>query len=238
MEIFIKIPFVKQQLYGNMWKTVKSDFTESIHYIKNKQPVIGQILLVICGINLFLSSMIIVGMPYLITEVFHFDISLANQLYGFTEGALAIGGLAGGISAGVFAKKLNIKKSGNILIACTASLFPIALSLLIFSNELMIYLIMTICCFSIMLFSTIFTIEMMSFAQSIIPQNLIGKIIAVILSISMCAQPLGNTLYGILFEVCKNNEYIVVLFAGIISLILALRTKNIFHYLTNEKSIA
>lgn len=190
-------------------------------------------MLVICGINLFLSSMIIVGMPYLITEVFYFDISLANQLYGFTEGTLAIGGLAGGISAGVFAKKL-----GNILIACTASLFPIALSLLIFSNEFMIYLMMTICCFSIMLFSTIFTIEMMSFAQSIIPQNLIGKIIAVILSISMCAQPLGNTLYGILFEVCKNNEYIVVLFAGIISLILAWRTKNIFHYLTNEKSIA
>jgi len=59
------------------------------------------------------------------------------------------------------------------------------------------------------------------------PQNLIGKVIAVILTVSMCAQPLGNTLYGVLFEICKGFEYVVVLFSGIVPLIIAISTRNI-----------
>ena len=69
---------------------------------------------------------------------------------------------------------------------------------------------------------------MMSFIQAETPQNLIGKVIAVILTVSMCAQPLGNALYGILLEICKGYEYAVVLFSGIVSLTIAVRTRNIF----------
>ena len=69
---------------------------------------------------------------------------------------------------------------------------------------------------------------MMSFIQTETPQNLIGKVIAVIFTVSMCAQPLGNTLYGVLFEICKGCEYAVILFSGVVSLIIAVSTKNIF----------
>ena len=79
-----------------------------------------------------------------------------------------------------------------------------------------------------MVCSTIFTVQMMSFIQKETPQNLIGKVIAVILTVSMCAQPLGNAFYGVLFEICKGFEYAVVLFSGIVSLIIAISTKNIF----------
>ena len=79
-----------------------------------------------------------------------------------------------------------------------------------------------------MVFSTVFSIQMMSFIQAETPQKLIGKVIAVILTVSMCAQPLGNALYGILFEICKGYEYAVVLFSGIVSLTIAVRTRNIF----------
>ena len=82
-----------------------------------------------------------------------------------------------------------------------------------------------------MVFSTIFTVQMMSFIQTETPQNLIGKIIAVILTVSMCAQPLGNALYGILFEICKGFEYAVVLFSGIVSLTIAVKARNIFQKL-------
>ena len=41
--------------------------------------------------------MINVGMPYLITEVMDLGAFNPNQLYGFAEGTLAAGGLAGGI---------------------------------------------------------------------------------------------------------------------------------------------
>lgn len=228
MEMFITIPFRKQASAGRIWKTVRNDFAESIRFIGNEKPVIGKALLVICGINLFLASMIIVALPYLVTEVLNLEVIRANRLYGFAEGALAAGGLTGGICAGVFADKLPVQKSGNLVIACAVCVFPAGAALLLFSSGMLNYIVITVCCFIIMVFSTIFTVQMMSFIQAETPQNLIGKVIAVILTVSMCAQPLGNALYGVLFEICKGYEYAVVLFSGIVSLTIAVRARDIF----------
>lgn len=79
-----------------------------------------------------------------------------------------------------------------------------------------------------MVFSTVFTVQMMSFIQTEVPQNLIGKVIAVIMTIAMCSQPLGNALYGVLFEVCRGYEYAVVLFSGVVSLGIALGVGKVF----------
>ncbi len=228
MEIFIKIPFKKQAFDGNIIKIARTDFAESICFIRKEKPVIGKTLIVVCGINLFLSSMIMVALPYLFTEVLNLEVSQANRLYGFAEGALAMGGLAGGISAGIFARKLEIQKSGNLVIACAICVFPMSVTLILFSSAIINYIVITICCFFIMVFSTIFTVQMMSFIQTETPQNLIGKVIAVIFTISMCAQPLGNAFYGVLFEICKGYEYVVILFSGVVSLLIAINTRNIF----------
>ncbi len=228
MEIFIKIPFQKQVSDGGMLKMARTDFAESVRFIRKEKPAIGKTLLVICGINLFLSAMIIVALPYLVTEVLNLDASQSNRLYGFAEGALAAGGLAGGIGAGIFANKLNIQKSGSLVIACALCVFPISATLVLFSSGMVNYIVITVCCFVIMVFSTIFTVQMMSFIQAETPQNLVGKVIAVILTVSMCTQPLGNALYGVLFEICKGYEYVVVLFSGIVSLMIAIRARNIF----------
>ena len=228
MEIFIKIPFQKQASDGGILKTARADFAESIRFIRKEKPVIGKAVLVICGINLFLAAMIIVALPYLVTEVLNLEASQANRLYGFAEGALAAGGLTGGIGAGIFANKLAIHKSGNLVIACAVCVFPISVALMLFSSGMINYIVITVCCFAIMVFSTIFTVQMMSFIQTETPQNLIGKVIAVILTVSMCAQPLGNALYGILFEICKGFEYAVVLFSGVVSFMIAISTRNIF----------
>ena len=228
MEMFIKIPFQKQASDGGVLKIAGSDFAESIRFIRKEKPIIGKALLVVCGINLFLAAMIIVALPYLVTEVLDLEASQANRLYGFAEGALAAGGLAGGIGAGIFANKLALHKSGDLVIACAICVFPIGAALILFSSGMVNYIIITVCCFAIMVFSTIFTVQMMSFIQTETPQNLIGKVIAVILTVSMCAQPLGNAFYGVLFEICKGFEYIVVLFSGAASLMIAIGTRNIF----------
>lgn len=228
MEIFIQIPFQKQASEGGILKTARTDFAESIHFIRKEKPVIGKALFIICGINLFLAAMIIVALPYLVTEVLNLEALQANRLYGFAEGALAAGGLAGGIGAGIFANKLAIHKSGNLVIACAVCVFPIGVSLILFSSAIINYIVITICCFIIMVCSTLFTVQMMTFIQTETPQNLIGKVIAVILTVSMCAQPLGNAFYGILFEICKGCEYAVVLFSGAVSLVIAINTRNIF----------
>lgn len=210
-------------------------FAESIRFIRREKPVIGKVLLVVCGINLFLSAMIVVALPCLITEVLVFEPAQANRFYGFAEGALAAGGLAGGIGAGIWGRRLPVQKAGNLLIVCAVCVFPIGIVLFLFSSALINYIVLTACCFLVMIFSTIFTVQMLSFIQTETPQHLVGKVIAVCMTISMCAQPLGNALYGILFEICAGAEYAVVLFSGTVSLAVAAGAGNIFRGFSAEQ---
>lgn len=236
MELFLTIPFVRPDSGGSMWSIAKRDFAESFQFIQREKPVIGKGVLAVCGINLFLSAMIIVGLPYIVTEVLDFPFSQANRLYGFAQGALAAGGLTGGICAGVFASKLKIQKLGRIFIICAACVFPMGGGLWILSNDMAIYLLFTLCCFVIMVCSTMFTVQMMAFVQGETPQRLIGKVIAVMLTVSMCSQPLGNALYGFLFEACHGFEFAVILFSGAVSMLIGIGAVSIFRNIPRERS--
>ena len=228
VEIFIHIPHVRQEKNGNIRKMVISDLKSSIRFIRNDKIIIGKALLIVCAINLFMSSMMNVGLPYLITEVLSFSSGDANRLYGYAEGVLAVGGLIGGICAGVFAKRLQIRKIGNVMILCVAAIFPMGFSLWFSSSAMINYLVIVICSFFVMLCASLYTVQMMSFVQMETPEQMIGKVIGVIYTVSMCAQPIGNAFYGILFEVCSGREFTVILLAGGISMIIAACTKNVF----------
>ena len=231
MELFIRIPYRKQTPDGGIRQTIQRDFSESIHFLRTKKPVIGKGMLVVCGINLFLSAMLLVAMPWLITEVLDLEPALANRLYGFAQGALAAGGLVGGIGAGIFADRLDVRKSAQILTACALCVFPMGLTLLLSDSGILNYLVLTVCCFLIMVFSTVFTVQMMSMIQTETPPHLTGKVIAVTLTFSMCSQPLGNTLYGILFEACRGFESLVVLFSETVSLMIAVKARKVFRFI-------
>lgn len=233
MEIFINIPFQKQNAEGRIRDLVRADFAESFRFIRRERPVIGKVTQIACGINLFLSSLILVGTPWLVTEVFMLG-EKANQLYGFAQGALAFGGLLGGMLAGIFARRMNIRKTGNLVVAAALCLVPIAISLFLGFPDLVSYGILTFCCFLIMILATVFTVRMISFVQAETPKHLIGKVMSVILTISMCAQPLGNVLYGILFERLRGLEFMVILLAAASSFVLAICTKEVFQALPEE----
>ena len=188
--------------------------------------------LVVCEINLFLSAIIFVAVPYLVTEVLELGTeNTANTLYSFSQGALAAGGLTGGILAGVLGKKLSIHKAGSLIALAAAAVFPMGIALALNLFAMGSYLVITGCCFVIMVLSTMFSVQMVSFVQAETPGHLIGKVIAVILTIAMCAQPLGNALYGVLFELCQGFEFAVILFAGGISLVIALAAGRRFREL-------
>ena len=179
-------------------------------------------------INLFLSAMIIVALPYLITEVLPFSAVQANKLYGYAQGALAAGGIAGGIGAGILTDRLQINKAGNLLIIGSICIFPMGLSLWWSHSSMVIYCTITTCCFVIMSISTVFSVQIMAFVQTQTPQNLIGKVMAVLMTGAMCAQPFGNAMYGLLFEICAGHEAAVVFFAGMVSLLIAYKKRKVF----------
>lgn len=228
MELFIMIPYQRQEKDGNILQIARRDMAESIRFIHRDKPILEKGLFVICGINVFLSAMIIVALPYLITEVLTFPGSRANGLYGYAQGALAAGGIAGGIGAGILADRLQAARSGDLLIVASTCVFPIGIVLWLSDSSIVIYWTITACCFVIMLISTVFNVQMISFVQAQTPQNLIGKVMAVMMTGAMCAQPFGNAMYGFLFELCAGHEEVVIFFAGAVSFIIARKTRKVF----------
>ncbi|NTV78424.1 MAG: MFS transporter, partial [Clostridiales bacterium] len=189
MEIFIKIPFEKTERKGGIMKLVYEDVQESLHFIKTKNPEIGKICILLAFINMVFSSLIIIGVPIIINEHLGFSQSVGNRLYGYAEGALAAGGLIGGILAGVIGKKIKFRQSYLSILCSAMTLLPIGMVLLLPVGSDIAYLVIVGCCLIMMMFSTIFSIQMLSYVQSVTPPHLIGKVMSFLMSLVMCSHP-------------------------------------------------
>lgn len=224
MEIFIAIPHTKMQEKQGILKIVRQDFADSFSFMRRDKPVILKSIAIICAFNLFLSAMLIVSMPVLITQT----LGMPDQLYGYSQGAIAAGGLFGGILVGVFAKKLNIKKMYLLLLMTAALLLPIGITLRLGLPAFISYLVISISCFLVMSVATMVTVQMLTFIQGETPMQLTGKVLSCVMSLAMCAQPLGQAMYGFLFDAFKATPHIIVFSAAFISIAVALLSKNVF----------
>ncbi|MFA9464292.1 MAG: MFS transporter [Velocimicrobium sp.] len=228
MELFIHIPFTREKTSSNMFKLAISDLSESFSFMRHKQPILWKVSLIIAAINLFLSALIIIGLPIIVTQTLSFDSQTGSRLYGYSQGALAAGSLAGGILTSMLTKKLNAENNYILLLLCTLTLLPIGTALAFSIPPIYAYFIIVISCFFMMLFATLFSIRMMAYLQILTPSHLIGKVISCALCIGMCASPLGQALYGTLFQFFSKTPYIIFFGATVVSCMISLVSKNVF----------
>lgn len=224
MEIFIHIPFEKRKTDRNVVAIIKSDFRDSANYIKHKKPILIKIIGLIAIFNLVLSAMLIVAMPILIVET----LQLSDALLGFSQGALALGGLCGGILTAVFSKKLKLAHSHILLFLCGLSIGIMAIPLLLNLPNMVCYLAITVASFTIMGLATMFSVQMIAVVQTETPPELVGKVIALMMSLSMCAQPVGQAIYGVVFGEFSNHTGVILLCVTVLSAAIALMSKKTF----------
>lgn len=224
MEIFIHIPFEKRNNAMKISAIIKSDFLDSTNYMKKEKPVLINIIGLATIFNLVLSSMLIVGMPILIIGT----LKMSDELLGFSQGAMALGGLCGGILTAVFSKKLKLTSSHILMFLCSLSVGVMAIPLLLGMANMVSYAVITATSFVIMALSTMFSVQMIAAVQSETPPELVGKAIAVMISLSMCAQPIGQAIYGVAFDQFSNHTGIILLVVAILSAAISLTSKDIF----------
>ena len=83
------------------------------------------------------------------------------------------------------------------------------------------FLVLAGAAFLMMTTSTVLNIEMITYIQLIAPENMISKVMSLIMCLCMCATPLGQLIYGMLFELFSDKIGIIFLAATLISLLLA-----------------
>ena len=85
--------------------------------------------------------------------------------------------------------------------------------------------------------STMFSVSMMTAVQQQTPPNLLGKIMAVSIAVSSCSQPVGQAVYGVLFDAFADKPYLITTGAAIWAMVVSLYSKKVFAVLEKESAV-
>lgn len=231
MEIFIQIPFVKQEQTGNIIKTIFIDIKDGIIHICKENRFTLKILFLAMAINLVLSSMLIVGIPYIVKITMESN----NFLYGVAEGAISFSSLIAAVSIGIFSKHLKITNLHICFIICALIFIPMAFSVypLILNTGFPVpFLIFIISSMLIFFTTTLISIYAITIIQLKTPNELLGKVMAILFAGTSVAMPIGQVIYGRLFDLLSDRVYIIIIGVGFITLLIAFVSKIT---LQNEK---
>lgn len=91
--------------------------------------------------------------------------------------------------------------------------------------------VVTVMCFVAMGVSTMFVVQIYTLVQTQTPPQLVGKIMATLVAVAMCGQPIGQMVYGILFDVFIQETWVVMFVASIASIMISIYSKRIFQKL-------
>lgn len=224
MEIFICIPHERRPAKESIIKIVKEDIKESYCFVRTEKPILFSIVFLAFLFNLVLSSVMTVGIPVLITQA----LQMSDAMYGFTQGALALGGLCGGLFAAAGTEKLKLRNAYLLLGICSLSTAVMGISLIPGISALVSYWVITAMSFTAMGASSLFMVQIYTMVQKETPRQLVGKIIAALIAVALCGQPVGQAVYGALFEIFHKSVWMILLGASLASLLLFGYAKKIF----------
>ena len=230
-ECFIKLSYQRIQNQGGVLQIVKQDFLSSMQYITKEQTSISKMLLLTALSRFFVMGITIVGLPFLVRTVLGFN----PKYYGAAESALAVATILGSIAAGILAEKLKIHKLSVLLASLGIFIIPAGIVFLLPVNAIIKYGVTVVSFCGMQAVISIFSIFAVSLIQQRTPNHLIGKVMAYTSTVTLCVQPIGQIVYGFLFDRFYSAVYFVLIPTGIIVCIVGLSAMNFFKNMEKEQ---
>ena len=223
-ECFIKLGFQPREYQGNVLSMVKDDFSSSIRFIAKEQSDIMKMLLLVALSRFFVTGVTLVGLPFIVRTVLGLD----AKYYGGAESALAVATILGSIVAGLLTGKLKAGRLSFVLAAIGICIVPAGIVFLFPSGAVARYAVNVAAYCGMQAAISIFSIFAVSMIQQSTPDHLLGKVMAYTSAITMCAQPIGQMVYGFLFDGFREAVYLVLIPAGIIVCVIGLFSVGFF----------
>ena len=206
MELFLRIPFQRRTLAGPPLAALWRDLRDAGRFLTREQPGLLRVLALVALLNLFLSALLVVGLPYLVK----ISLGLSSLHYSFAEAALSLGSIVGGLLSGLVLRGADIRRAWRFLLGTSLLLLPMALALALGIPSLAAYGVILVSVLLGMACAMLFTVSAQTYLQRATPPHLLGKVASFVAAISTCAMPLGQALYGLLFDALQAHVWVVV----------------------------
>ncbi|MDR1135682.1 MAG: MFS transporter, partial [Clostridiales Family XIII bacterium] len=157
-----------------------------------------------------------------------------NRLYGYAQGIMGAGAVLGGVCAGALSNKLKLTASPFLLVGCALSVLMGGIALHLLSSAMAVYVVLIIGGGLLVALSTVFQIQFMTHFQRLTPTNLIGKVISCVLCVCLCTNPIGQFVYGFVFENIRHSIYIPFYVAAILMMGVSIFTRSMFRTINNQ----
>lgn len=141
---------------------------------------------------------------------------------------IVAGSVLGGLFAGGFSRKIHISSIPVFIIAAALSLILAGVGVQLKQTAMLSYGLLVLGCAMMLVLVTVFTIQIMSFIQNITPCHMIGKVVSCVICICMCTNPIGQFVYGIIFERLHSFLYLPFYAAAGSMMCITLCCKSIF----------
>ena len=222
LECMIHLEHQKPPRTAGIGAIVREDLAVSAHFLRWEQPDILKLLLLAALAGMFVSGTAVVGFPYLVRTV----LGLSATYYGAAESAMGAAAILGSLCAGLLGKKLRVRDLSSIFLSFGLSLFPIGLSFLLPVGRMARYGVLLfffcVCQLGVCIFST----YAITLIQQRTPEQLMGKVMSCVFTLSMCAQPVGQVVYGALFDCFSDSVYWVLIPTGMLICLIAVASRG------------
>ncbi len=210
LECFIRLDYKKPEGRMGIGAVIKEDFTVSMRFLRLEQSGIMKLLLLAAAVSLFVAGTAVVGLPYLVRTV----LGLSAAHYGIAESVMGVASILGSLCVVVLAKRLRAHHLAIVFVSFGICLIPCGIAFLVPAGDVARYLILlgmfSVCQLGCSLFST----YAISIIQERTPEHLMGKVMSYVFTLSMCAQPAGQIIYGALFDWFADSVYWVLIPSG------------------------
>lgn len=222
LECMIRLEYQKPPRTAGIGAIVREDLALSAHFLRREQPDILKLLLLAALAGMFVSGTAVVGFPYLVRTV----LGLSATYYGAAESAMGAAAILGSLCAGLLGKKLRVRDMAAIFLSFGLSLFPIGFSFLLPVGRMARYGVLLfffcVCQLGVCIFST----YAITLIQQRTPEQLMGKVMSCVFTLSMCAQPVGQLVYGALFDCFSDSVYWVLIPTGMLICLIAVASRG------------
>lgn len=192
----VHVPYEPPARTAGAVATARADLKEALAFLRSR-PLMWRTIMAATLVNLFGSSFFNVCSPYIVTET----LGLPNQLMGVLQGALAVGGLAGGAIVAAAPGTLGIRRVPALLLGVVAGIVAIAFALMVPLPALGTYTALVVLYLPTMAVCMCMSIVATSYLQVESPGTLVGKVMALAIMLANCATPAGQLAYGVALDI-------------------------------------